>query len=121
MTFPARALGWCFLAMGIGVLWLLIAFTLRWTRAAVAPREAPSAAPARSAPTAPEGAPAALSGPTPTVARALLTPDCPSLDSEWWGANPTEPLAPSEVVRWRGIVAHYEWVAPTAVVPGGES
>lgn len=54
----------------------------------------------------------------PTVARAALTPDCPSLDSEFWRANPTEPLSPREVVRWKDITEKYEWVAVSVVVPG---
>jgi hypothetical protein len=36
-------LGWCFLIIGVGVLWLLIVFVRLMTRAAVSPREATSA------------------------------------------------------------------------------
>ena len=62
---------------------------------------------------------------TPGPALAALTPDSPvlpvDLTSEWWRSNPTEPLAPSEVVRWKDITEKYEWVAVPVVVPGRES
>jgi len=60
----------------------------------------------------------------PRVVRAVLTPDCPSLPDltlEFWRCNPAEPLAPSEVVRWKDITKKYEWVAVPVVVPGRES
>jgi hypothetical protein len=107
-------LGWCLLAAGVAVLWLLIVFVRLMTRAAVSPREAPDWRDRMIEAWPPETAP-------PTVARAALTPDCPSLDSEFWRANPTEPLAPSEVVRFKAIADRYEWVASAPVVPGGES
>lgn len=103
---------------GFGCIILLIGGAVLYALWPVKTRTERSASPVGA--TAPEGI-GSLSGATPTVARAALTPDCPSLDTEYWRANPIEPLAPSEVVRWNGIVARYEWVAPTVVVPGRES
>lgn len=50
----------------------------------------------------------------PPRAVAALQPDDPTLPvdltSQFWQANPSEPLKPSEIVRWRNITSRYEVV-----------
>jgi hypothetical protein len=41
----------------------------------------------------------------------------PDLSDEFWRANPTEPLLPSEIVRWNTITRRYEWVKRDQVAP----